>query len=182
MWAKEASRLRRSTSVHYSGIAYEDQQKMAESLNRRKSIFLTLRVHASSTTYIVRITLGSMKRSSPRLRSWSELSALGRYGPWRPPEYCCHSVQPLRCAPQPHGTSRGACGARTPRRCVICPTTLYRCYAAIGRGGLELYSVEPTGDKQVYAEARVRRGATVPHGVPAEPVGSLEMRYTARGI
>jgi hypothetical protein len=32
---------------------YEDQQKMAESLNRRKSIFLShypIRVHASSTT------------------------------------------------------------------------------------------------------------------------------------
>ena len=68
-----------------ASYSYEDQQKMAESLNRRKSIFLS-HYECMRVAPLVRITLGSMKRSSPRLRSWSELSALGRYGPWRPPK------------------------------------------------------------------------------------------------
>jgi hypothetical protein len=46
---------------------------------------------------LVRVTLGSIKRSSPRLRSCSELSALGRYGPWRSPEWCVS-----RCATLTH--------------------------------------------------------------------------------
>jgi hypothetical protein len=68
---------------------------MAESLNRRKSIFLS-HYECMRVAPLVRITLGSMKRSSPRLRSWSELSALARYGPWRPHEYCLSHCLTLR--------------------------------------------------------------------------------------
>ena len=77
---------------------YEDQQKIADRKNCRQSIFLS---HWNSyecmrVAPLVRITLGSIKRSSPRLRSWSEISALGRYGPWRPPEYCLSHCLTLR--------------------------------------------------------------------------------------
>jgi hypothetical protein len=61
--ASQPARLQTTEDYRLQTSTYEDQQKMAESLNRRKSIFLS-HYECMRVAPLVRITLGSMKRSS----------------------------------------------------------------------------------------------------------------------